>query len=112
MNDCDRIRKRLDRLAAGEPEEEIEDAMKRHINQCPDCRRSLEGIERIIQCADEVRGDIAAALASVDWDATAERIADAAFSAPAVKPHSRLSLRPFRDRLLPGPAPAGLMRPS
>ena len=62
MNDCDRIRKRLDRLAAGEPAGEIEDAMKRHLERCPDCRRSLDGTEKIPRGAGEVRGDIVAAL--------------------------------------------------
>jgi hypothetical protein len=104
MNDCDRIRTRLERLAAGEPAGEIEDALMRHLDRCPDCRRSLDGIERILQGAGEVRGDIAAALASVDWDATAERIADAAFAAPAaMKAAGRQaagpSLSPFRRRL-------------
>lgn len=99
MNDCDRIRKRLDRLAAGEPDREIEDAMKRHLERCPDCRRSLEGTEKILRGAGAVRGDIAAALASVDWEATAERIADAAFAAPAARPAPAPSFRPLRSRL-------------
>ena len=100
MNDCDRIRKRLDHLAAGEPDGKIEDAMVRHLDGCPDCRRSLDAIESILQGAGEVRGDIAAALASVDWEATAERIADAAFAAPAARPAEGPLFRPFRGRLL------------
>ena len=99
MNDCDRIRKRLDRLSAGEPAGEIEDAMKRHLGRCPDCRRALDETEKILRGAGEMRMDITAALASVDWEAAAERIADAAFAAPAARREAGSSLRPFRSRL-------------
>jgi hypothetical protein len=100
MNDCDRIRKRLDRLAAGEPDGEIEDAMKRHLERCPDCRRILDGTEMILRGAGDMRGDIAAALASVDWEATARRIADAAFAAPPARRKAEPSSGPFWARLL------------
>jgi hypothetical protein len=117
----------LDRLAASEPVGEIEDAMKRHLDRCLECRRSLAEIERIFESAGEVRGDISAALASVDWEATAERIAAAAFAAPAApeaavrraawaKPSAPApqggshSLRLFRSRLFqPRPVYAALL---
>jgi hypothetical protein len=91
MNNCRNIQKRLAALAAGETVGGDDAALERHLARCPECRRSREEMRRIAEAAGRVRGDIAAAMAEVDWDAHAERIADAAFSVPRPAPASRPS---------------------
>jgi len=109
MNDCRRIQKWLAALAAGEADGGDGAALERHLERCPECRRSREEIRRIVEGAGRVREDLAAAMAEVDWDANAERIADAAFAgprpAPAARPAPGRALFILRFR----PAMAGLL---
>jgi len=103
MNDCRRIQKRLAELAAGEAGGGDGAALERHLERCPECRRSREEIRRIAEGAGRVCEDLAAAMAEVDWDAHAERIADAAFAGPRPAPVRALFIPRFR------PAMAGLL---
>jgi hypothetical protein len=83
MNACDAIRRRLKALAQGGPVSEDEAPMTQHLEECPECRRSRDEIQRILDGAGAVRGDIESAMASIDWEALPERIADAAFTGKA-----------------------------
>jgi len=64
-------------------------AIKEHLAMCDECRREFEDVQKILAGAEAVRGEMDKAMASVDWEALSERIADAAWegarSAPAGK---------------------------
>lgn len=80
MNDCQKTKNRLTAFFEGGPDGNDEDAMKKHLDECPECRRTAEDLRRILDGADAVRGDLREVMASIDWDALPQKIADAAFS--------------------------------
>jgi hypothetical protein len=109
MNDCRKIQKRLAALAPGEADGGDDEALERHLGRCPECRRSRDEIRRIAEGAGRVREDLSAAMTDIDWNAHAERIADAAFCGPRPLPARRPSAG--RTLFVPRfrPAMAGLL---
>lgn len=105
MNTC---RKMQRKLAAGAGEDDR--AAARHLSRCPSCRAFAEELGRIREGAADARGDLAAAMAGIDWDAHAERIADAAF-APGLPAAAARPAAPARTLFGWGlrPALAGLL---
>jgi hypothetical protein len=79
--------------------------MKKHIQECPECRRSAEEIERILAGANAVHQDIQKAMETVDWEALPRQIAEAAFGEKERTPKASwiplLLQAPFRSRWRP-----------
>jgi len=70
---------------------------KEHLAMCPDCRKEWEDAEKILQGAAALKEDVRAAMATVDWEALSEQIADAALSRRRMSP-SPVRVRPLRPR--------------
>ncbi len=64
--------------AAGTPDEPGP-AVKEHLAMCDECRHEFKDVQKILAGAEAVREEMDKAMASVDWDALSERIADAAW---------------------------------
>jgi len=80
MSDCQKIQGCLAAFLDGELNGNDEVHMKKHLDDCPECRRSLEDMRRILDGADAVREDIQKVMDTVDWDALPRQIAEAAFA--------------------------------
>jgi len=80
MSDCQKSRGCLAAFLDGELNGNDEVHMKKHLDDCPECRRSLEDMRRILDGADAVREDIQKVMDTVDWDALPRQIAEAAFA--------------------------------
>jgi hypothetical protein len=61
-------------------------AVKEHLAMCDECRREFEDVQKILAGAEAVREEMDKAMATVDWDALSERIADAAWKGPESNP--------------------------
>ena len=104
MRTCRKVQRRLvseagtgDRIVA------------RHLERCPKCRALADGLTGIRGGAALVRGDLGAAMAGIDWEAQADRIAAAAFAPPHPAPASRATRSRTSFIRLPSPALAGLL---
>jgi len=80
MSDCQKIQGCLAAFLDGELNGNDEVHMKKHLDDCPECRRSLEDMRRILDGADAVREDIQKVMDTVDWDALPRQIAESAFA--------------------------------
>lgn len=80
MNDCQKTRDCLTASLEGGLDGGNEDAMKKHLQDCPQCRRTAEDVRRILDGADAVREDLGEVMAAIDWEALPRKIADAAFA--------------------------------
>jgi hypothetical protein len=85
MNNCPV--KQSDWLAylSGDLEEGRRTTVAEHLKECPECRKEVEELRRILDGADAVKGEIQETLRSVDWEALPARIADYVY-ANAEKP--------------------------
>jgi len=80
MKNCRMTRKKRFAFLESGHDGRDEDPMNKHIDDCPECRRTTEGVRRILDGADAVREDLQEVMASIDWDALPRRIADSAFA--------------------------------
>lgn len=80
MNDCQKTRDRLTASLEEDLDGRDEEPMKKHLDDCPECRRTTEDVRRILDGADAVREDLQEVMASIDWDSLPRQIADAAFA--------------------------------
>jgi len=80
MSDCRKFEERWAAGPGGDPDGESEARMKKHLDECAECRRSLAETRRIMAGAEAVREDIHKVMATVDWEALPRRIAAAAFA--------------------------------
>jgi len=71
INKEDRLAYLLGDLEAGRRETVAE-----HLKECPDCRKEMAELRRVLDGAGAVKGEIQEALGSVDWEALPGRIAD------------------------------------
>jgi hypothetical protein len=69
----------------GDLEEGRRTTVAEHLKACPDCRKEMAELRRVLDGADAVRGEIQEALRSVDWETLPGRIADYVY-AHAEKP--------------------------
>jgi hypothetical protein len=60
----------------GDPEEGRSATVAEHLEKCPECRKEVEELRKVMDGAGAVKGEIREALRSVDWDALPDRIAD------------------------------------
>jgi hypothetical protein len=60
----------------GDLEEGRRTTVAEHLKACPDCRKEMAELRRVLEGADAVKGEIQEALRSVDWEALPGRIAD------------------------------------
>jgi hypothetical protein len=60
----------------GDLEEERRKTVAEHLKECPECRKDVAELRRVLEEADTVKGEIQGALLSVDWNALPGRIAD------------------------------------
>lgn len=67
-------------------------AVKEHVAMCDECRHEFEDVQKILAGAEAVREEMDKAMASVDWDAFSERLADAAWKGAGATP-ARTSVR-------------------
>ena len=80
MSDCQKIQKILpDSLQEKPAGGEIE-FLEKHLNDCPECRRTSRQFRQILSGAEAVRGDIREVMKGVDWEALSHRITDAALA--------------------------------
>jgi hypothetical protein len=111
MNACQKTRNRLAASLEGDVGGADEDAMKKHLDECPECRRTADEVRRILDGAESVRGDLGEVMATIDWEALPRRIADAAFAGPRPNPESSPSRSFWRALIQPRwrPVYAGLL---
>ncbi len=76
-----------DRLAylLGDLEEGRRTTVDGHLKDCPECRKEMDELRRVLDGADAVKGEIREVLRTVDWEALPGRIADYVY-AHAEKP--------------------------
>jgi Putative zinc-finger len=70
---------------AGEADDETRRRLEEHTRGCARCRAELEAVRGVLTAASASREELQAAVESVDWEATAERITDRAFRAGAAR---------------------------
>jgi hypothetical protein len=87
---------------SGDLEDGRRTTVAEHLKECPECRKDVEEIRRVLEGADAVKGEIQEALRSVDWEALPSRVADYVF-ANAQKPEKV----PLGERIR-----MGFLRPS
>jgi len=80
MSDCQKNQERLSAFLGGEITDDAEARMKEHLERCPKCRKDMDDIQRIMAGAEALHKDIEKARDTVDWEALARRITDAAFA--------------------------------
>jgi len=80
MSGCQKIRGRLTALLAGELDGKDEVPMRKHLDNCPECRRKFEELQRILEGADAVREDMQKVMETIDWEALPRQITEAAFA--------------------------------
>ena len=80
MKNCRMTRKKLFAFLENGHDGRDEDPMKKHLDDCPECRRTAENVRRILDGTDAVREDIGEVMAAIDWEALPRKIADAAFA--------------------------------
>ncbi len=77
MNKCERIAPDLELLAAGELDAKRRRRVESHLAACPACRRALAAWRALLAAAAVPAAEMEAAMESVDWAETAERVAAA-----------------------------------
>ena len=70
---------------AGEADDETRRRLEEHTRGCARCRAELEAVRGVLTTASASREELQAAVESVDWEVTAERITDRAFRAGAAR---------------------------
>jgi len=102
MIKCRSVRPELAAFLSGELEEGAKRKTREHLESCPACNREMSGLREVLGDARTLETDIEREMASVDWDAQAERIASAAWE-KRTRPELRTGRPGFRFF-----APAGL----
>jgi hypothetical protein len=96
----------------GELGRERSELMASHLKECPDCREELEDIQKTVDAAGLIRGDLEKAMASVDWETLPSKIADYVFAResrqPRQSPAGRLRAWFAQPRMRPVYAGVGL----
>ncbi len=83
MTECQKIQKDLVAFIYGELEEKERELFEAHMDRCAHCRGELEEFKKITQAADVFKQDIEDAVASVDWQALPEQVAEKALKKDA-----------------------------
>lgn len=60
----------------GDLEEGRRTIVAEHLKECSECQKEVAELRRVLEGADAVKGEVQAALGSVDWEALPGRIAD------------------------------------
>jgi len=90
MSECRRVRENLVAFLCGELGEGEKENVRRHLNACSLCRRELKQLQQTLQSARSLNPEMEKTLASVNWEALAEKIVHAVWNEEA------------RPRRLPG----------
>ncbi len=69
--------------------------MAEHLEKCPDCRAEADEMRRVIEKAEAVKAEIRQAVASVNWEALPDTIADRAFAASRKPERALPAARPW-----------------
>ena len=101
MNSCRKTRKALLTSLGSGGDGRNEDAMNKHLDDCPDCRRTAKDVRTILAGAESVREDLREVMARIDWDALPERIADAAFAQAKTAPKTASAVSFWRALFQP-----------
>jgi hypothetical protein len=80
MNECKDIQKELAAYYYRELPEAESSRIEAHLETCRDCWQELNLIKKTLNGADALHPEIEAALASVDWEALPDKIADRALT--------------------------------
>lgn len=83
----------------GDLEEGRRTTVAEHLQACPDCRKEMAELRRVLEGADAVRDEIQEALRSVDWEALPGRVADYVY-AHAEKPEKAAAVSRVRSWFL------------
>jgi hypothetical protein len=83
---CNKINRDLVALLYGELDNNIEKKVRSHLDICPHCQEELQGLKGIVQAADSLNDNVEKAMASVDWDALPNHIANAVFDRKSTLP--------------------------
>jgi Putative zinc-finger len=81
MNECRRVRENLVAFLAGELGKSEQENVRRHLQDCARCSRELKDVQRIFQGADMLSRAPGSVLEGVDWEAQAEKIVRAVWTA-------------------------------
>jgi len=103
MNECRRVRENLVAFLGGELGEAEREKVRRHLEACSRCSRELKDFRRIFESAGSLSPVPGSALDGVDWEAQAEKIVGAVWTAK-----SSPRPAPRRERFwlfAPGPRP-------
>jgi hypothetical protein len=73
MNTCRRIKDELVAFLGGELEERKAEEVRTHLKDCPLCRRELQLHRQVLRRAEALNPELDRVLASVDWEAQAEK---------------------------------------
>lgn len=110
MTTCRGYQKKFAALIADDLDVRGRRRLEEHAAACPACRREMERTRRLLEGAESVRAEIAAAVASVDWEALPGRIS--ARAAAAARERRRRPVRAlgrFAGRPAFRPVYAGLL---
>ena len=81
-------------------EEGRRESLAEHLEECPECRKEVADLRRVLEEADSAKGEIQDVMTTIDWDAMPARITDYVYgkvAAPA--PAGRGFLAGFREWL-------------
>jgi hypothetical protein len=104
MSECETYRKELAAYIYGELSDMDQRDLESHLDGCPECRRELNLIKRVLNGADTLNPDLDRALQEVDWQALPDRLADRILD-PRSRPPSGRKAGPRRFWLQPGMRP-------
>lgn len=78
MTSCRECRRSLVEYLSGELDPGRGEATMTHLKDCPGCRAEEARLRRVLETAATRKGEADRAMESIDWEALAQRIADAA----------------------------------
>lgn len=107
MTACGRDKQDLVAYLLGDLGEVDVRSLERHVGDCPECRREMAELKRVLNGAVAVNEEVRRAMDTVDWEALPERIARKAFDRTVSREEPR-GIRRFLSPLLLRPAAAGL----
>ncbi len=116
MTSCRKCRQTLVDLVEGRLDPRRKEETMEHLEQCPECREEEARLRKLLDAAESRKGEAERVMATIDWEALAERIADTAerrSRVEAVRPERRRGFlgfvfRPAMAYLLVGLAVGGL----
>ena len=107
MKTCIRDKQELVAYLLGDLDGAEAEAVDRHLQDCPACRRERDFLKKIFNGAGAAHRDLEKAMATVDWEALPERIARKVFDRPEARRPERAG-RGWFPALSFRPAAAGL----